>query len=196
MVDANSLTLDSPLAANQVGLTDLLAGRATPDEVICAQRAGQNDQLACVSFGQSQQTGIQRLDILRGAITQWLSRYDLILVDLPPILPCADAELLIDAIGQVFLVVEAEAVSKAEVVRARVLLEKLAPEAVGLIVNKLTLEGSEGDVRARVVESVTGRKFQAFMSMPDFSLQLQLLRLRWTRLWQGSSQHSQGLASK
>lgn len=196
VVDANSLTLDSPLAANQVGLTDLLAGRATPDEVICAQRAGQNDQLACVSFGQSQQTGIQRLDILRGAITQWLSRYDLILVDLPPILPCADAELLIDAIGQVFLVVEAEAVSKAEVVRARVLLEKLAPEAVGLIVNKLTLEGSEGDVRARVVESVTGRKFQAFMSMPDVSLQLQLLRLRWTRLWQGSSQHSQGLASK
>lgn len=184
VVDANSLISESPLGTNQLGLTDLLAGRATPDEVICAQRAGQCDQLACVSFGQSRDSGIQRLDLLRDAITQWLTRFDMVLVDLPPLLPCADAELLIDAIGQVFLVVEAEAVSKAEVVRARGLLEKLAPEAVGLIVNKLTLESGEGDVRARVVENVTGRKFQSFMSQSDISLQLQLLRLRWSRFWQ------------
>ena len=103
--------------------------------------------------------------------------------------PCADAELLIDAIGQVFLVVEAEATTKAEVARARVQLEKLAPEAVGLIVDKLTIETGGSDVRASVVETITGKKFQTFMSKPAISLQLELLRLHWTRFWQRKSSH-------
>lgn len=190
VVDANSMTHGSPLSDERAGLSELLSGLATPDDVLYRQRSGHNDQLACVPFGQARATGIQRLDILRAAIDQWLKTYDLILVDIPPILPCADAELLIDAIGQVFLVVEAEATTKAEVARARVQLEKLAPEAVGLIVNKLTIETGGSYVRASVAETITGKKFQTFMSKPAISLQLELLRLHWTRFWQRKSLHT------
>ncbi len=187
VVDANSMAHASPLHDERVGLTELLSGLATAEDVIHAQRSGQNDQLAFVPFGQARATGIQRLDVLRAAIDQWLTRYELILIDIPPILPSADAELLIDAIGQVFLVVEAEAVTKAEVARARMQLEKMGPEAVGLIVNKLTMESSGSDTRARVVENLTGRKFQSFMTKPAIGLQLQLLRLHWARWWQLSA---------
>ena len=57
------------------------------------------------------------------------------LVDIPPILPSADAELLVDVVGQVFLVAEAGMVSKRDVSRVRAVLEQLDPGAVGLIVN-------------------------------------------------------------
>ena len=146
-----------------------------------------DDQLACVPFGQARDTGIQRLDILRTALTQWLTDYELVLIDLPPIVSSADAELLIDAVGQVFLVVEAAAVTKMEVTQARDQLEKIAPEAVGLIVNKLLMENIGKDVRSRVVESVSGKKFQSFMSKSEIKLHLQLLGLRWTQFWRRKS---------
>lgn len=183
VIDANSLTSQPLFDLDRVGLTDMLAGHASLEEVIFTQAYRGDDQLACVPFGQARQTGIQRLDILTTAIKQWLTQYEVILIDLPPILSSADAELLIDTIGQVFLVVEAEAVTKKEVAQARGQLEKIAPEAVGLIVNKLTIESSNKDVRSRVVESVTGRKFQYFMSKSETKLQLQLLGLHWTRFW-------------
>lgn len=187
VVDANSLSTHSPLNIDSDGLTDMLAGTVSSQEVIRTERPGMKYQLACVPFGRARQTGIQRLDILRTAIEQWLTQYEVILIDLPPILSSADAELLIDAIGQVFLVVEAEAVTKREVAEARGQLEKIAPEAVGLIVNKLSMEGAGEDVRSRVVESVTGRKFRTFMSKSEPNLQLQLLGLRWTRFWKSQS---------
>ncbi len=73
--------------------------------------------------------------------------------------------------------------TKKEVTQARDQLEKIAPEAVGLIVNKLLMENSGTDVRSRVVESVSGKKFQSFMSKPEIKLRLQLLGLRWTQFW-------------
>lgn len=187
VVDANSLVNHSPLTINSAGLTDMLSGEVSSQDVICAQRPGMDDQLACVPFGQARDTGIQRLDILRTALTQWLTDYELVLIDLPPIVSSADAELLIDAVGQVFLVVEAAAVTKMEVTQARDQLEKIAPEAVGLIVNKLLMENIGKDVRSRVVESVSGKKFQSFMSKSEIKLHLQLLGLRWTQFWRRKS---------
>lgn len=187
VVDANSLTTHSPLRIDGAGLTEMLAGQALSKDVIFKQRPGIDDQLACVTFGQARETGIQRLDILKSAIEQWLTQYDVVLIDLPPLLSSADAELLIDTVGQVFLVVEAEAASKGEVAQARLQLEKIDPEAVGLIVNKLTMESGGNDIRSRVVESVTGRKFQSFMSKSEINLQLQLLGLQWTRFWKNKS---------
>jgi Mrp family chromosome partitioning ATPase len=134
-----------------------------------------------VSFGQAPERGIQRMDILRDAIAQWSLDYDLVLLDIAPLLPSADAELLIDAIGQVFLVVEANAATKGEVARARAQLEKMAPDALGLVVNRVSMELGGQELKAQLVETITGGSFSTFMSLSFLRLQLEMLRVRWSR---------------
>jgi len=184
IVDANSLSHHSLIANTGPGLTDLLDERASPDDVISNQEH-MGQMLSVVSFGQASERGIQRMDILRDAIAQWSLDYDLVLLDIPPILPSADAELLIDAIGQVFLVVQANAATKGEVARARAQLEKMAPDALGLVVNRVSMELGGQELKAQVVETITGGSFNTFMSMPFLRLQLEMMRLRWSkkRFW-------------
>ena len=177
VVDANSLALASALASDRPGLTELLAGRATAAEII-QQQSMSGTTLPVVGFGHARDTGIQRLDILRDALASWAQEFDTVLVDIAPILPSADAELVIDAIGQVFLVVEAGVANKGEVARARAQLERLAPEAVGLVVNKVPLENGGPALRAQMVETITRGRFQTFMSTPYLRLQYELLKTR------------------
>lgn len=180
VIDANSLSHHSPMAHTGPGLTDLLDERASPDDVISNQEH-MGQMLSVVSFGHAPERGIQRMDILRDAITQWSLDYDLVLLDIPPILPSADAELLIDAIGQVFLVVQANAATKGEVVRARAQLEKMAPDALGLVVNRVPMELGGQELKAQMVETITGGRFSTFMSMPSLRLHLEMMRVRWSR---------------
>ena len=119
---------------------------------------------------------------MRSAIAQWSLDYDMVLFDIAPILPSADAELLIDAIGQVFLVVEANAATKGEVAQARSQLEKIAPEAIGLIVNRVPMEVGGSELQAQMVETITGGSYNAFMSMSFLRLQLAMLRVRWSKM--------------
>jgi Mrp family chromosome partitioning ATPase len=138
-------------------------------------------EIPVVCFGQSVDSGIQRLDRLKDALQHWCELYDVVLIDLPPILPSADAELLIDTIGQVFVVAEAEVVKKSDVVRARIQLEKMNPEAVGLVVNHVPLTSGGASMQAQLVETITRAKFSNFMSMSEMDLHWQLFRLRLSR---------------
>lgn len=180
VVDANSHALGSPLSpvdGNAPGLSELLAGRAELSAVVSRQNHD-GEALHVVPYGRLRDGGIQRLDRLRDALAAWQQDFDLVLVDVAPVLPSADAELLIDTIGQMFLVVEAESVSKRDVVRARLALEKMAPQAVGLIVNKVHLARGGADLHAQVVETITRGRFEHFMTQPALALQWQLLLAR------------------
>ncbi len=181
IVDANSLSPGSLMTNTGPGLTDLLDGQVSPENVISRQEhLGQ--MLSVVPFGQAVDRGIQRLDILRDALAQWCLDYDLVLLALPPILPSADAELLIDAIGQVFLVVEANAATKGEVASVRAQLEKMAPDALGLLVNKVPMEIGGDALKAQIVENITGGRFKTFMSLSSLGLRLEIMKLRWSQM--------------
>ena len=119
------------------------------------------------------------------ALETWSRQFDMVLIDLPPLLPSADAELLIDAIGQVFLVVEAEVLNKADVVRARVQLERMDPDAVGLVVNKVPMDSGGESIKSQLVETITGDKFNTFMSSSGMSLRWNLFLLRLQQFRQG-----------
>jgi succinoglycan biosynthesis transport protein ExoP len=108
-----------------------------------------------------------------------------VLIDLPPLLPSADAELLIDAIGQVFLVVEAEVLNKADVVRARLQLERMDPDAVGLVVNRVPVESGGESIKSQLVETITGDKFNTFMSSSSLGLRWSLFLLKLQQLRNG-----------
>lgn len=182
VVDANSLTLSSTLGRGLPGLSDLLAGRVGLDaDAVVSSLNHEGTELALVPFGQARDSGLQRVERLREALTHWSGRYDLVLLDAPPLLPSADAELLVDAAGQVFLVVEVPEVTKAQVQRARLQLARLDPEAVGLVVNRVPLARGPEALREQVVESVTGGRFRDFMSTSWLRLQIDILRVRWMR---------------
>jgi Mrp family chromosome partitioning ATPase len=181
VIDADSLTSHSATSSDRPGLTDLMIGKAKAADVIELQKHF-GMRLNVVPYGLSIDSGIKRLDVFKAALEIWRDQFDMVLIDLPPLLPSADAELLIDAIGQVFLVVEAEELSKADVVRARVQLERMDPDAVGLIVNRVPVESGGESVRMQLVETITGGKFNTFMSSSGLSLHWNLLLLKLQRL--------------
>ena len=184
VIDADSLTSHSAMSSDLPGLTDLMAGHASVQAVLSAQ-SHFGMRLNVVPYGLCTDSGIKRLDVFKAALETWHSQFDMVLIDLPPLLPSADAELLIDAIGQVFLVVEAEVLNKADVVRARVQLERMDPDAVGLIVNKVPMESGGESIKSQLVETITGDKFNTFMSSSGMSLRWNLFLLKLQQFRQG-----------
>jgi hypothetical protein len=75
--------------------------------------------------------------------------------------------------------------TKADVVRARVQLERMDPDAVGLIVNRVPVESGGDPIRTQLVETITGDRFSHFMSSPQIALHWNLLRLRLQQWRQG-----------
>ncbi|MCF8211760.1 MAG: hypothetical protein K9K38_20520 [Rhodoferax sp.] len=178
VVDANSFLPSSAFNSGAVGLSDFLAGHSDVDNI--QQTINHQDvELTGIGFGTQTGAGVQRLDLLKQAVNTWEQQYDFVLIDLPPVLLSADAELLIDVLGQVFMVLEAQSVSKGEVTRAKRVLEKLDPEAVGLFVNNIPMFEGGGYMRELMVETLTKEKFSDFMSLSGLRLQIELLRARW-----------------
>ncbi len=70
-------------------------------------------------------------------LTHLNNYYDLILIDSPPILLSADAELLGEISGGVLLVIEANKVNPGELKRAAHLLERLDPPVVAAVLNRV-----------------------------------------------------------
>jgi Mrp family chromosome partitioning ATPase len=165
-----------PDFAGALGLSDFLAGDATLEGLPVA-REGAGRGFDTVGIGCQAQQGLVRLDRLKSALAQWASTYDHVLCDLPPLLLSGDAELAVPLVGQVFLVVDAEGVSRGEVLRAKRLLQKLDPEAVGLFVNRIPVFAGSGYLEPLIVETLTRTRFEKFMTQPRWRLAWELVRL-------------------
>ncbi len=180
VVEANSFTPSADFATFGPGLSDLL--RETSDyRQSIRPHVHRGTELDAIGIGTRTGTGLQRLDRLRPMLEDWARDYEYVLFDLPPVLLSADAEMLIEILGQVFLVVECESVSKDEIVRARQLLQKIDPEAVGLFVSRVPLYrgGLGGDIEESLIETLTRSEFKRFDAGAYLGLQLQLMRTRW-----------------
>jgi polysaccharide biosynthesis transport protein len=159
------------------GLCDLLAGHAQRSE-LAQPKIWRGQAVDVVGLGIDTERGLTRLDTLKQALAEWQTEYDFVLCDLPPLLLSADTELMIELLGQVFFVLDAEGVSRGEVGRARRLLQKLDPEAVGLFVNKVPVFQGAGYLEPLMVETVTKIRFDRFMSLPKWRLVWNILRAR------------------
>jgi len=94
------------------------------------------------------------------------------------------------------MVLQAQSVSKGEVTRAKRLLERLDPEAVGLFVNQIPLFHGSGYMEESVIETVSKTSINTFMSLSNLQLQLELLRLRWARKFGKKPRRSQDKSDK
>jgi Mrp family chromosome partitioning ATPase len=81
--------------------------------------------------------------------------YDLVLLDVPPILLSADAELLISCAAAALLIISAERGSAGEIRRAASLLERLAPPVVGAVLNRVRVYDRGGYYAQMLMEYET-----------------------------------------
>jgi capsular exopolysaccharide synthesis family protein len=124
---------------NTKGLTHMLVGTVEPDEIYQATRV---DNLWVVTCGlippnPSELLSSQKMqDFLR--LVQ--KRFDMVLLDSPPVTSMADAAILASLIGKVLLVVRANTTPRDMILRARQQLETVNAKIIGVVLNSVDLK--------------------------------------------------------
>lgn len=167
-VEANALRPDPRFAAGPgaPGLEAVLTGRLAATDAIVH---GAGPDPSRIPVGETR--GVRHLGGLTRlpeALVPLHEKFDLVLVDGPPLGVSADAELLASLADVVVLVIEAEVVLHAELVRARRLLDRIGPRCAGAIVNRVRVYEGGGYFADLVAELAAGAR-----ELPD----------RWWRRW-------------
>ncbi|MGY6586766.1 MAG: GumC family protein [Wenzhouxiangella sp.] len=102
--------------------------------------------------------GLPMLERLPEKLRSLPAKYRFILVDTPPLLTHADAELVAMAADAVIMLAEAEALSRGELQRAARLLKAIDPPVVGTVVNRIRPFLGGGYVGSVVEEHQRGFK--------------------------------------
>jgi capsular exopolysaccharide synthesis family protein len=119
-----------------VGLTDVIIGRAALADVV--QPLGRSN-LHVLASGRippnpSEMLGSQPMEALLAEAT---ARYDMVILDSPPLLPVTDSAVLSSISGGVLLVVGSGSVTRPELATAIGSLEAVDASILGLVLNRL-----------------------------------------------------------
>ena len=169
VVEANAFKPDARMregAGDIAGLVQCLAGQAEAADCIIPATG---TLPARVWVGDTAgQRHIDRLDRMGELATRWQENFGFILVDIPPLLLSADAEILARNLQHLVLVVEAAGITRGELRRAGRQIEKVAPAAVGVVVNRVQPFEGGGYLREMLVEYLTGRKAAEYFTQPGW----------------------------
>ncbi len=77
-----------------------------------------------------------RLESLRGLFAWMRSQFTVVVVDSPPVLPCREGAITAAVADGTLLVVEAERTRRADIARAREVLDQLGATMLGVVLNK------------------------------------------------------------
>lgn len=176
IIDADTASAQLRAVDTRPGLTDYLSGSASATDIV---RKNTELDVDVIHIGNLGLLGIQQIEQLNTGVKKWVEQYNFVLINLPCLLLSADAELLIQTLGQVFLVIEADSVLRGEANRAKRLLQKIDPKAVGLFVNNVPMISGGGYMKELMIETLTQKSYRQFMTQPSWLMQLQLF---WTEL--------------
>ena len=123
-----------------VGLTNVLVGKADFDEVVQSVVVGGLDVLASgpVPPNPSELLGSHQMEHL---LTELKERYDLIVIDAPPLLPVTDAAVLARVADGAVMVVRHSKTRREELETAREALESVNARVLGIVVNMIPASG-------------------------------------------------------
>ncbi|WNB85213.1 polysaccharide biosynthesis tyrosine autokinase [Cellulomonas sp. ATA003] len=129
----------------EVGLTTVLIGRATVEDVV--QPWG-NGNLHILASGQippnpSELLGSRSMAKL---LDELAAEYDVVLIDTPPLLPVTDAAILSKLTGGALVVVGSEKLHRAQLAEAMGSLETVGARVLGVVLNRLAR--TQGDTYA------------------------------------------------
>lgn len=145
-VDCNALAPDpryrGPAPAG--GLAAVVAGELAPLEAVAPAGSGLPDRVPLGAGAGA--TPLSPADALRAALDAWSAHYDLLLLDAPPLLADASAELVVQSADAAVLVVGAGRALPGDVSRAARVLERLRPPVVGALLTRVRLDDGRVDV--------------------------------------------------
>ncbi|WP_298461427.1 polysaccharide biosynthesis tyrosine autokinase [uncultured Cellulomonas sp.] len=129
----------------EVGLTTVLIGRATVEDVV--QPWG-NGNLHVLASGQIPPNPSELLGSrsMANLLDQLASEYDVVLIDTPPLLPVTDAAILAKLTGGALVVVGSEKLHRQQLAEAMGSLETVGARVLGVVLNRLAR--TQGDTYA------------------------------------------------
>jgi capsular exopolysaccharide synthesis family protein len=121
--------------SNLIGLSDVLVGNKELDEAV----NNYSDNLSILTAGKippnpSEMLDSKAMELLLGIIK---SKYDVIIIDSPPLQDVTDAQILSTKVDGVILVVKAESTKRNSLLQAKDLLNKVRGNILGVILNKV-----------------------------------------------------------
>ncbi len=138
LIDADlretSLVKFFPDIAQRRGLSDLMAGQATPEETVVRQVVPHLDVLGAGTRppNPAEIVGSKKM---RDTISRLREHYDFIIVDSPPVLPVADSLMLSSTVDAVLIVTRAGKTLRRNAREARRRLARVRANVIGLVVN-------------------------------------------------------------
>jgi uncharacterized protein involved in exopolysaccharide biosynthesis/Mrp family chromosome partitioning ATPase len=172
-MEANAFKPDPRMrvgAADMPGLAQCLTGEASLAECIIPA-AG--DLPARIWVGDTgDRRHLDRLDRVSEVAAGCKADFRFVLVDIPPLLLSADAEILASNLQHLVMVVEAGGITGGELRRAGRQLERVAPAAVGAVVNRVQPFSGGGYLREMQLEYLTGRKTAEYFTEPRWQIAL------------------------
>lgn len=121
--------------SNLIGLSDVLVGNKELDEAV----NNYSENLSILTSGKiptnpSEMLDSKAMELLLGIIK---SKYDVIIIDSPPLQDVTDAQILSTKVDGVILVVKAESTKGNSLLQAKDLLNKVRGNILGVILNKV-----------------------------------------------------------
>ena len=130
-----------PVGQDSQGLTSVLEGSCSLDEALIPAPEGAPEQLSVLPCGPLPDTPAELLDspAFRRTLAQLRERFDVIVLDTPPLLPVVDALLLARLADGVVLVTRSRSSSRADIHRSLTLLRQRDTNLLGLVLNDVEL---------------------------------------------------------
>ena len=125
-----------------VGLTNVLIGQATLDDVLQPWGNGRLQVLACgpVPPNPSELLGSQPMD---DALRELEKRFDYVIIDCPPLLPVTDAAVVSRLAGGTVLVAGSGKINREQLRRALETLAAVDARVLGVLMNMLPVKGPD-----------------------------------------------------
>ena len=124
--------------SNTIGLTNLLLGQNTLDEVI---QTSESPNLHFIPSGKlpSSSMGVLNSSKMKEFVAEMKSRYDYVFFDAPPIMGVSDASVLASAVDLCVLVVQYRKYPQLMTQRAKDMVIKVGGDLVGVVLNNINI---------------------------------------------------------
>lgn len=121
--------------SNLIGLSDVLVGNKELDEAV----NNYSDNLSILTAGKIPPNPSEMLDskAMELLLERIKSKYNVIIIDSPPLQAVTDAQILATKVDGVILVVKAESTNKNSLFQAKELLNKVRGNILGVILNQV-----------------------------------------------------------
>jgi succinoglycan biosynthesis transport protein ExoP len=135
----------APIGKETVGLAHVLSGRCTLDEAILTRNEDLPDNLHILLCGEIPQNPAELLDSpqARKLLAELAERYDLVVLDSPPVLPVTDPLILARIAHGLIVVARCQATTRAELQRSLSLLRQGDNNLLGVILNEVDTRREE-----------------------------------------------------